>query len=183
MLEKQGVLLCLLLWSFFFAHRAFLPLEGSLWIEVPSLTPMIRLREMRATQCFGKTHVISRCQGCKYISHWGLFIFVFQTQASAHGWGDLLNKLPLREFEVNKHQAQINMVWQNCHGNIRWCQQMQTATVALALQIWQWCCCCCYIESFHPWKTSVVVSLKWKPCGVFDVSESIVQMLQHADTF
>jgi len=29
--------------------------------------------------------IISRCQGCKCISHWGLFIFVFQTQISAHG--------------------------------------------------------------------------------------------------
>lgn len=95
--------------------------------------------------------ITSRCQGCKYISHWGLFIFVFQIHTSTHGCGNLLNKAPLSDLEVNKLWAQINMVCQNCHGNIRCCQQMQTTLVALVLQTCKWHGCVEEVDSFYPW--------------------------------
>lgn len=88
---------------------------------------------------------VSRCQGCKCLSHRGLFIFVCQTQISTHAWDDLLNKSILVDLWVNSHANYRVFFIQHSHGNIQRCQQILTSVASPASQSWQQrCCCCCW---------------------------------------
>lgn len=113
---------------FLLAHRAFSPPGGWSVNRSPMLDTddnSLRDESHGAPRESPRGHIISRCQRCKYISHRGLFIFVFQTQTSTHGGGDLLNKPPLRDWDVNSGDKH------NCHGNVRCCHRTQTRTAAL----------------------------------------------------
>lgn len=55
----------------------------------------------------------------------GTFYFCFSDSPGHTQLGDLLNKTPPRDLEVNKHYRLINKVWQNCHRDVARCQQTQ----------------------------------------------------------
>lgn len=153
--ETRCTLSCLLLWSVSCPKSPFASGEKSVnRSPKPDTNNRAQRDESSGVLWENKTIWVymSRCQGCKCISHRGLFIFVCQTQISTHGWGDLLNKSTLKILWVNRH-ANNRVFWQNRHGNTRSCQQIPTRVVPLASQSWQQCCCCCcwrHMDGLYP---------------------------------